>query len=427
MLEHKKIKIAFFHLAFLYSGGGEKLALKQIALLKASGYQVDCYAPLVNTKECYPDTIEEYNVKEIIPHFTKLFHSRPEIGIIITCLLFPFLSFKFRKYDLIFGANQPGPLLGLIMKVLWKKPYIAYIAQPTRIIYQRPIDREVGLHIKKKMRILPHFVNIFRPIFYWIDLRSIASADKFLTNGLYMQEVLEQVYGKTPTVCSPGAKSYYEYEKRKGKEIQEKTVTFRNHTYTKPYIFLSNRHFPQKKFEYALHVLDQLPNKIPLLIAGKETPYTQELKKLVTYLRLNEYVHFLGYVNEKELEQLYKNCAAYLYTAPEEDFGMGVVEAMGYAKPVIAFNKAGPSRIITNTYNGFLAESGNIYQMTHYLENVLTNQVLAKRIGLNAAQTVKKEYSWGLHSKTLVTQIQTLTENTAHATQIDPTFAYQFE
>src|SRR4051812_30826893 len=93
------VKIGFFHLAFLYSGGGEKLALKEISLLRKLGYTVDCYTPLLDTSICFPDLIKRADVKEIIPGITKIFHRKPEIGVLLVCILFPLLAFKYRKYD----------------------------------------------------------------------------------------------------------------------------------------------------------------------------------------------------------------------------------------------------------------------------------------------------------------------------------------
>ncbi len=399
-IDPKSVRIAFFHLAFLYSGGGEKLALKEVELLRQKGYLVDCYTPLLDEKECFPDLINKYEVKEIIKGFTKLWKNKPEIGVIVTVLLFPFISYRFKNYDLVIGANQPGPVFGYILKRLYKIPYIIYIAQPTRMIYTRKVDREHGYKLKNQIKWLPHFINILRPLFFWVDLKSIACADTFFCNGKYMQDILGNVYGRTPILCPAGA------ETSNTQATKDPLFTFRGVPIPKPFIFLSNRHFAHKKFEYALEALDLLKVKVPLLIAGKPTDYTDDLKKLVRYYKLEAYVHFLGYVTETELDELYTNCQVYVYTAPEEDFGMGIVEAMAYQKPVVAWNHAGPSRIISHQLNGFLAEPNRIDQFKEYIEYALGNSRQIRDIGLNAANTVKLEYSWENHISQFETYIQ---------------------
>jgi glycosyltransferase involved in cell wall biosynthesis len=189
--------------------------------------------------------------------------------VIVTCLFFPFISWRFKKYDLVFCANQPSAILGYIIKLLFRVPYLVYLAQPTRLIYPRPIDRKYGLKLKNKMTVVPHIINIFRPFFFWIDLKSIHSANKFLCNGYYMQEILEQVYGRTPEVCSSGTDRV---EQAKGaiQNIELNQTIIRT-----PYLLVSNRHVPQKKFEYAIEILKQLRDKyqvnINLVISGVQT------------------------------------------------------------------------------------------------------------------------------------------------------------
>ncbi|MDQ3239477.1 MAG: glycosyltransferase [bacterium] len=406
---NKNIKIAFFHLAYLYSGGGEKLALKEISFLKSQGYQVDCFASLVDINECFPDIIKKHNIKEIFPNFTKIFRNKPEIGIILTCLLFPFIALNYKKYDLVFGANQPSPYFGLILKLFFKTPYITYLAQPTRIIYPRPIDKKQGLIIKNKLKLLPHIINIFRPLFFWIDLKSITYSDTFLCNGEYMQDILSQIYGKTPTVCSAGASTKsYKLAFQSNKLIN---FRFRNILISQPFLFVSNRHFPHKKLEHAFDVLDKMQLKMPLLISGEPTTYTDKLKELVTFYKLNNYIHFLGYVTEKELDRLYKHCFVYLYTAPEEDFGMGIIEAMGYSKPVIAWDNAGPSKIIHNKIDGFLVKNEDTAQMSQIIEQLQKDYLLYSQISNNAHNSIIEKYSWKNHFSILEQNIQKITQS----------------
>jgi glycosyltransferase involved in cell wall biosynthesis len=407
IVDKSNIKIVFFHLSYVYSGGGEKLALKEIDLLRQSGYSVDCYAPLVNTEECYPDIIKKFDIKEIIPGLTKLFWKKPEIGVILTCLIFPFISWKFRKYTLVIGANQPAPFFGYILKLFFSIPYIIYLAQPTRIIYPRPVDIKYGIKLKYKMRILPHLINIFRPLFFWIDLKSITCSNIFMCNGIYMQSILGQIYSRIPIVNPAGT----QYSSQK--TINSETFTFRNTQFSKPFLLMSNRHFPHKKFEYAIEALSQLKDEnINLLISGEPTYYTQELKKIIQFYNLSDRVHFLGYATENELESLYANCSIYLYTAPEEDFGMGIIEAMGHGKPVICWDNAGPGKIINNGHDGILATPYRTFEIAHHITELLTNQSLYQKISKNALLSAKEKYSWEQHLHKFATSIDELTAGT---------------
>ena len=48
-------------------------------------------------------------------------------------------------------------------------------------------------------------------------------------------------------------------------------------------------------------------------------------------------------VKQMGKDQLYEGAAVYVYPAPEEDFGMGVIESMAKGVPVVAWNQAGPT------------------------------------------------------------------------------------
>jgi len=74
--------------------------------------------------------------------------------------------------------------------------------------------------------------------------------------------------------------------------------------------------------------------KLPLTIIG-EGSWRKELEKMA-----GPTVTFLGDVNDKTLHEYYKNCKALIFPALE-DFGLTVVEAQAFGKPVIAFRGGG--------------------------------------------------------------------------------------
>ena len=95
--------------------------------------------------------------------------------------------------------------------------------------------------------------------------------------------------------------------------------------------------------------------KIQLVIPGPATSHTPVLRALTSELELSDGVVFLGSVSEDELNRLYEGAAVYVYPAPEEDFGMGVIESMAKGVPVVAWNQAGPT-VTVAPGTGHLAE-----------------------------------------------------------------------
>lgn len=398
----KKINIAIFHLAFIYSGGGEKLVLLEAEGLKKLGHNVHIYTCCVDKKKCFPDLIKNYEIKEFLPWAKYFLINHESFQVILSCLLAPLYVYKFIKYDVIFAANQPSLWIAYITKLLIGKKYVAYLAQPTRFLYPRKIDKVTGLYFNKKEAesTSVKLMRIFREIIKKLDNLSIKKADKVLVNGEYMTSCIEKVY-KIKAISCPAGADYIE----KPVSIKVKNKN--------PYILMTNRHVWQKRFEYGITAFSGLITKFPeykLIISGCFTEYTEELKIEVNRLGLNPKVIFTGLLNNEKLKKLYKLASVYLYTAPEEDYGMGVVEAMGQGIPVIAWNKGGPSKIVINNETGFLIDPDDVEGFTAKTLELVENIRLREKMSKEAIKRVKDNYSWKNHYLTIEENLKNLVD-----------------
>lgn len=395
----KKLKIAIFHLAFIYSGGGEKLVLEEALGLSKLGHQVEIFTPVMNGK-CFPELLRKVRVRTFLPQLTFIVPGHESFMIILTCVLAPFLAFRFRKYDVILAANQPSPWLAWWVKKLFGVAYVSYLAQPTRFLYPRKVDDQTGLVFSKKASesISTRLMQVTKRFIVWADKSSIKESNLILANGEYIKSVLEKIYGIEAVSCPAGAHPAVRIRNYKSKikgEIKIGRVVI-----VKPYLLITNRHFAQKRFEHGIFTLSSILDKYPdysLVITGSETEYTDEVKVLINRLNLNGKVVFAGYVKDKDLDKLYQNCVVYLYTAPEEDFGMGVIEAMAKGAPVVAWNSAGPAKIIENGKTGLLADPLSISDFTGKVVKFLSNRAFAWKIGKQAQKAVRDKFSYDNH------------------------------
>ncbi len=382
MEKQKKLKIAIFHLGFFFSGGGEKLVLQEAAGLQKQGHDVDVYAPVVDKQKCFPDLLKKIAIRRLFLPLPAILPLRDFISISGAVLLTPLTFWRFCKYDAFTGANQPGPLICYLLSKILQKPYIIYLAQPTRIIYPRQIDKQVGFG-KGSFDVFYLLARIFRQLIKRIDYISIVSANKILVNGEYVKKMIAQTYGVEPIVCAAGVDIL---QKKKSVDRFSGKIIVNQKCITKPYLLITNRHFPQKRFDYLISSLPFILKKAPqitLVITGATTYYTAYLKRLVAQLGLDDVVIFTNLVEEKSLQRLYENAAVYVYTAPEEDFGMGVVEAMANGVPVVAWNWGGPATTIQSGITGYLAERDDLADFTNkiitLLEDKKKNQQMAKK------------------------------------------------
>ena len=383
-MRKKSLKIAIFHLAFIYSGGGEKLVLEEAEGLKELGHEVTIFTPVINREKCFPDIIDKFEIKTLLPQFPFIVPEHESAQILITCILAPLLALRFRSFDVILAANQPSPWIAWWVKNFFGIPYVSYLAQPTRFLHPRKIDQKTGLTFSKKasVSLSAKLMHRGKRFISWADRVSIKGSNRILANGEYIKKLLEKTYSIKALSCPAGA------HPRQGVSFEKRLK--------KPYLLITNRHFAQKRFEYAIFALSSVLEKFPdysLKITGAETGYTDELKVLIGRLNLNSRVEFLGYVKEKDLEKLYSEAVVYLYTAPEEDFGMGIVEALGFGTPVVAWNKAGPARIVKDGKTGLLAKPFVASDFSKKCLRIVSDKTLAKRLGSTGLKEVKRNFS----------------------------------
>ncbi|OGV91414.1 hypothetical protein A2783_02615 [Microgenomates group bacterium RIFCSPHIGHO2_01_FULL_45_11] len=410
---NRKLKIAFVHMAFIYSGGGEKLVIKEVEWLRRQGHQVDCFSPLIWPEQCFPDLIQNFKLKELLPGFSWLYRRlKFNTMIYVLAALAPFIAFRLKNYDIVVGDHEPAAWFCFMVWSMFKTPYILYLAQPTRMLYQRKIDREVGLMLDKPMRFSKILGRMLKPLMYHLDQWVIASARLVVANGRYSQRVLEAIYGREVENCPAGANRLLRRLLATDRSTGEIRLTDR--VVKKPFILVTNRHVPQKKFDWAVKILAKLAPDFPLLhlvITGEETDYTQKIRSLIEKLRLTDKVIFTGYVTEKDLIKLYVNSVVYIYPAPEEDFGMGIIEAMSAATPVVAWQAAGPAHLVTDQ-TGFLVDPGNLEAFIDLTHNLITNHHLARKLGL-AGYRRAAQFSWDKHCRCLETFLRAAVNQSA--------------
>jgi glycosyltransferase involved in cell wall biosynthesis len=162
-------------------------------------------------------------------------------------------------------------------------------------------------------------------------------------------------------------------------------LTINGYPIRRPYVLLTNRHYPQKRFDLAIRAMVEVRKRVPraqLVIPGPATSHTASLKALAAELGLADAVLFLGAITEDELQSLYEGAAVYVYPAPEEDFGMGVIEAMAKGVPVVAWNQAGPT-VTVGPGTGHLAEPLDVAAysagITRLLDQPDENQATGER------------------------------------------------
>lgn len=164
----------------------------------------------------------------------------------------------------------------------------------------------------------------------------------------------------------------------------------------KKIILASGRLIREKGFQYLIrafpHVIKKTPETI-LAIIGPTNYYKNELIKLSESKKLTGKVIFCGTVSEEMLKSALFCSDIVAIPSLYEPFGIIALEAMAYAKPIIASNTGGLAETLTNKRNGLLVTPGNVTELAGSIIGLLNNKSFAKRLGRKAQKDVKS-YDW---------------------------------
>jgi phosphatidylinositol alpha-1,6-mannosyltransferase len=137
-----------------------------------------------------------------------------------------------------------------------------------------------------------------------------------------------------------------------------------------------------------------------LIIVG-DGPERGRLEGLAHELNLSTGVVFRGTLRGEELDEEYAKCTVFAMASKRvsddpaiETFGLVIVEALMYGKPVVGTLLGGIPEIIDHEVNGLLVPEGRPKELANALIRILTDQDLAGRLHRNALESAEKKFTW---------------------------------
>lgn len=139
----------------------------------------------------------------------------------------------------------------------------------------------------------------------------------------------------------------------------------------------------------------EFPAAKAFIVGGKsdgDEAFMQEMRKLVTDLKLENNVVFTGYRPDVPALMGFMDIIVHASKLPEP-FGRVVIEGMAMKKPVVATRGGGPLEIIIEEETGFLVEMGDSSALAHSVKTLLRQSDLRLKMGLAGRERVEQCFS----------------------------------
>lgn len=298
---------------------------------------------LLALHEIFPDAplyTSVYNAKKapwadvfprVIPSFLQKFPFSTYHELYAPLMPLAFESFNFNKYDLVVSVTSEAAK-GIIATP--NTTHVCYMLTPTRYLWSGYKDYFKNEWVK--LLTLP-LVTYLR---FW-DKAAAKRPDKIIAISEEVKKRIKKYYSRDAKVIYPPLTLSSQYGVS-SIEYRAKPKTEYRIPNTEYYLIVS-RLVPYKRIDIAIKAFNRLG--IPLKIVGTGS----QLSKLERMAEPN--IEFLGNLTDSELVKYYRKCVALVFPG-KEDFGLTVIEAQSFGKPVIAFGAGGVRETVVDKKTG---------------------------------------------------------------------------
>jgi glycosyltransferase involved in cell wall biosynthesis len=139
--------------------------------------------------------------------------------------------------------------------------------------------------------------------------------------------------------CEVGNKPIYVIHNG-SRHVEQPVLGINSYQPKRPFLFGIGYVNQKKNFHTLLPLLEHNPD-LELVVAGRldEPDYVSFMYKQAKGKKVEERLHILGAISESEKAWYMKNCKAYVHPSLAEGFGLPVVEAMEFGKPIFLSNR----------------------------------------------------------------------------------------
>lgn len=277
-----------------------------------------------------------------------------------------FIKKNIKDYDIILGTNIPFATLN----------YAANMAY----YYNKPL-------------VLLPFAHIEDDFYHWKKYnKSLVRADKVLALTPFSKENFFDKIGANAEVVGAGI----EPEEYNAELISEEEFRNKFELGDSKILLFVGRKSNSKKYDILINAVEKLNNefnqKVILLVIGPDEDKIDINSPNVKYL---------GKVDREILLSAYKYCDVFAIMSESESFGMVVLEARMFKKPVIVSSKCGAlSSLVDNGQDGFLCSNKD--EVADKVNQLILDKDFSCRMGESGYTKTIENFTWESVSKKII-------------------------
>ncbi len=356
-----------------YTGGMGQVAFEQVNRLAKRGHQLTVFT-LSQKKILNPRQLN-FQVRYL--------SAFPRLGNAGFC---PQILWQLKEFDLI---QLHYPFYGL-QELLWLGKKLGLIKGRLIIFYH--MDASFGSWLLEILSFKSRLIK--NSLFNMAERVCCASLDYLKHSSLakfyhqHRDKIVEIPFGSNQTGQLIQADKLLAFKNDLGIKSGEKVVLFVGG--------LDPAHY-FKGVPVLIEAIHKLKNsRIKLVIVG-DGNLRDDFERQTKGLGLVGQVFFAGRVNSSELPYYYAAADVIVLpsTTKAEAFGLVLVEAKTFGKPVIGSDLPGVRDVVGGS--GLTAKPGDANELAEKIETILTDQTLADKFSRLALQEVKEKYNWDKH------------------------------
>jgi glycosyltransferase involved in cell wall biosynthesis len=151
----------------------------------------------------------------------------------------------------------------------------------------------------------------------------------------------------------------------------------------------------QKGFDHTIEAVALLAKEgleFSLAIVGDGSD-RRRLEELASAQGVASRVVFRGRLDDEALKTCYRRCDVFILPSAQEGFGIVYLEAMAYAKPVVAADAGGAPFVVRPGISGSLVPYGDPAALASCLKRLVSDPQASRDLGMRARAFLQQTFS----------------------------------